>query len=121
MNKIREETVDNKEKAFIIEDNVLKDEAGKLDELSFSWSLMDLVKKVCRFFQSQCSTDIERCVSTYGWLYFIAFTISISSIILGVISIDKCYKARLTYIFLIVQGLCSLFVVLIQLTKSFFG
>ncbi len=89
-----------------------------LDELSFSWFLMKVVQGVQNFCRPD-NTFFKRKYRSYHVHLVLTCIIFIVGIIVGSIYLNDCSNERMICIFLIVQGVCGLFVVLVHITAAF--
>ena len=99
------------------EDSESIDRLVEPDELSFSWFLSKLVKEVRKL----CGSDyvfFKQKHLSYHIQLLLTFIMFIVAIVVGSIHLNDCSNERMICIFLIVQGVCGLFVVLIHISAA---
>ena len=108
-----DEPEQNEEDVLISDEHLCDDHFRNLDELSFPWPLINAIRQSSHFFRSSPGS-FKDLLGSFRLQLFVVFIICILCIVFGAVFLDDCSHQRMACIVLIVQGVCGLFVVLIQ-------
>jgi hypothetical protein len=87
------------------------------DEESIPSSLIYMVKKISRLLRSKICVNEQQLFGILLQL-IVGFTICIPSIVIGAIFLNERYETKQLCIFLILQGICGFFIVIIHLCAA---
>ena len=109
----------NNKQVLISLDGESNDPSIQENELDFPWPLIDLIKKSKKTVQTTLSSVVYLLLSFHFQL-LVMFMLSIVCIIVGLIYLNKDDARRMLCRAFIIQGACSLFVVLVHTCATIF-
>lgn len=113
MLRMLDEPEQNEEDVLMSDEHLSDDHFRHLDELSFPWPLINAIRQSSSFFRSSPRSFKDLLVS-FRLQLFVLFIICMLCIVFGAVFLDDCPHQRMVCVVLIVQGVCGLFVILIQ-------
>ena len=91
----------------------------KPDDLSFSWFLNKVVREGRNVCQPN-KTLLRQEDLPYHVHLFVAFILFLVATVIGSVHLNACSNERMISVFLIVQGACGLFIVLVHIAAAIF-
>jgi hypothetical protein len=114
MTETFENNVESEKQCLIIDNRIPDEESIPIYGLNFPSSLIYMVKKISRLLRSKERINDQEIFRILLQL-IVAFTICIPSILIGAIFLNERYETKQLCIFLMLQGICGFFIVVIHL------
>lgn len=100
-------------------DNAADDLSMQENELNFPWPLISVIKKLMKALQKLLS-PVVRLLLSFHFQLLVMFMLCTVCIVVGSIYLNKKYARRMLCRAFIIQGTCSLFVVLVHTCATIF-